>query len=147
MNFSSDMVNTSEISTRKQWLLSSLCWLVLYPFAVCTIFFSLSIWIQMPDDVITAPLSRAVGGLISMPLIWYFAYKKLGTKLLIFWLVISPGIQLTNSIESLMATRSSWMIMYVAIDAGVFLWWYLMSLKVRKVNKTIRERKAQLGVS
>lgn len=140
MNSFGCIINKSEEKTRKHWLLSTFCFLVFYPLTLFAFFAILSHWLPIPKNTGIGLIAHAFTGLFSLWIVWHCAYKKYGTRLLTFWLIIIPFKQLASIVEVLKETWDLWTIFFLALDIGVFLWWYLLSLKMRKVNKSIQER-------
>jgi len=146
MSLSSRVMNKSEEKIRKHWLFSTISLLILYPIALFAFLAALSEGVHIPEDALIEPLAYAFTGLFSLWLIWHCAYRKYGTGMLGFWLIVSPFKQLASIVEALKEPCNGWTIAFIALGIGVFLWWYLLSLKMRKVNKSIQSRLAQKKV-
>lgn len=131
-------IDSSKCKTHKLWFFSIFCYLFLYPLGMFLFFSVLGQEVPMPIKFFN-PLSFAIMTPIELWLIWHCAYRKPGTKLLTFWLFFSP---LEWLISMVMALKESnpWMIGFIPVDTSIFLWCYLMSIKVRNINKTINER-------
>jgi hypothetical protein len=140
MNLPNCVINKSEAKTRKRWLFSTFCFFILYPLALFALFAILSNWIHLSEDALIEPLVYAIVVLFQMWIIWHCSYKKYGTRLLTLWLVVSPFRHLMSIVEILKETSNIWSIGFIVIDVGFFLWWYLLSLQIRKINKTVQER-------
>jgi hypothetical protein len=127
-------MNESEEKTRKHWLVASFCFLFFYPVA------STALVAIIFSKTLTMLLAwTAVIGLLQLWLIWHCAYKKHGTKLLTFWLFTAPLAQLGSVVIAFKIDCSAITIGNSIVQIGVFLWWYLLSLKLRKFNKAIQE--------
>lgn len=140
MSISSSVTNNFENRIRKHWLLSIASFLVLYPIVLFAFFSFISIRILIPEDVLTELLAHAFAGLFALWLIWHCAYKKHGTKLLSLWMVLSPINMLVSIMESLKESCNALVLTFVLIDISIFLWWWLLSFKLKAVNKAIQER-------
>jgi hypothetical protein len=140
MNIPSSITNYSENRIRKHWLLSTACFLIFYPLALFAFVYFLSTRISIPEDALIEPLAHTLVGLFSMWLIWHCAYKKHGTKLLSLWMVVSPLKMLASVVECLKEACNIWMITLFLIEISIFLWWWLLSFKMKAVNKAIQGR-------
>lgn len=140
MSMPSSVTNNSENRIRKHWLLSIASFLVFYPIALFAFLSVMSMSISIPEDTLIEPLAYALAGSFSLWLIWHCAYKKHGTKLLSLWMVISPLKMLASIVEYLKEPCNAWVISIVLIEISIFLWWWLLSFKMKAVNKTIQER-------
>lgn len=140
MNTSNCVINKSEEKVRKHWLFSTWFFFFLYPIALFAFFAVLSEKVYIPEDAIYEQLVYAIAGLIPIWLIWHCAYRKNGIKLLTFWLVVGPIKMLASIAEISNEPCNVWVNAFVAINIGLFIWWFLLSLEMRKVNKSIQER-------
>ena len=93
------------------------------------------------ESVLYECLIYVTFGILSLWLIWYCAYKNPGTRLLTFWLVMSPIKRITNIGQKLSEPSGVLIIIALVIENGIFLWWYLLSLKLRKINKARQKDK------
>ncbi len=134
-------INKSEEKTHKYWLFSSLCMLVLFPLIVLGFMVTLSKQIDIPESVLYECLIYVILGILSLWLIWYCAYKNPGTRLLTFWLFTSPIKRITQIGQELSESSDVLIIIPLIIESGIFLWWYLLSLKLRKINKARQKDK------
>jgi len=80
----------AEEKIRKHWLFSTLCFLILYPLFLCAFLAILSLRVPLTEEAIYEPLRYALSGALSMLIIWQCAYRKYGTRVLRFWLFITP---------------------------------------------------------
>lgn len=140
MSESNFVISKSQNKTRKHWLLSTFSLLILYPLVLFAFFAVLSESVAIPKDALIESLIHAFAGIIPMWIIWHCAYRKYGTKFLTFWLVTSPIKALASIVEFLKESYDSWTIAYILLDLAFFSWWFIISLKMRTVNKTIQKR-------
>ena len=142
MSISSSVTNNSENRIRKHWLLSTASFLIFYPLALFAFLSFMSTRISIPEDALIEPLAHALAGSFALWLIWHCAYKKYGTKLLSLWLVVSPIKMLASIVECLKECGeiNVWVIALVSLEISIFLWWWLLSFKMKAVNKAIQER-------
>ena len=75
-------------------------------------------------------------------LIYRCAYKKAGTKLLMFFLIFTPITVIGTVVASVMGKvpfpSGFWPWTFYAISMGLTLWWYVMNWKLRAVNKVLK---------
>ncbi len=140
MSMPSSIANNSENRIRKHWLFSTASLLIFYPLALFAFFSFLSTRISISEEALIEPLAYAIAGLIPLWLIWHCAYRKHGTKLLSFWMVVSPIKMLASIVGCLKEPCNLWVIAFILLDVAIFLWWWLLSFKMKAVNKTIQER-------
>lgn len=140
MSIPSSVTNNFENKIRKHWLLSIASFLVFYPIALFAFLSFMSMRISIPENALIEPLAHALVGSFSLWLIWHCAYKKHGTKLLSFWMVVSPIRMLASIVGFLKESCNAWVVAFVLIEISIFLWWWLLSFKMKAVNKAIQER-------
>lgn len=140
MSMPSSVTNDCENRIRKHWLLSAASFLIFYPLALFAFLSFMSTRISIPEGALIEPLAHALAGSFALGLIWHCAYKKHGTKLLSLWMVVSPIKMLASIAECLKESCNIWVISLVLIEISIFLWWWLLSFKMKAVNKTIQGR-------
>lgn len=136
------LISKSEEKTRKHWLLSSVCCFIFHPLAVGALFAVLSIGLSIPEDFFIGVLIEMLGGLFFLLVIWHCAYRKCGTKLLSFYLFGSSAKGLASMAKNVTEADDGCLIAFAVLDIVFFVWWCLMSWKLRKVNKSIQGRKS-----
>ncbi|HSX11057.1 MAG TPA: hypothetical protein VLF94_05030 [Chlamydiales bacterium] len=139
-------MNENEIGVRKQWLFVLIAAALersVYTFTQTLTEFK----IYINDASMTPPvwLNYALAALVfGMPLclnylLYHCAFRKSGTKLLTFFLIMTPigfifGIR-AYFVGKVPLPGSSWLWMYVVLDTGLAVWFYLLSWKMRAINK------------
>lgn len=145
MHPSDYVMSDSERKTRKRWLLSLFCCTALCPLILLALFAVLSFWFPFARHALIERSVGACTSLITMWVMWHCAYKKHGTKLLTFWLMILPlfGIKGMGTIfpEVVNKNYPISMLCIMPLDIGLCIWCFLLSLNVWKINKAVRERK------
>ncbi len=133
--FESKMDNEAKI--RKQWLALQITSVI----AGCmSVFFP--VMTQIPEGVPSWTLDvtryfTLAGSLCFQYLLYHYAYKKKGLKLLTFFLVITP-IGLIATVASHMMSDvplTAWGYFFTAFQFGLSIFWFFVSLKLRTFNK------------
>ena len=134
-------IDQKEIKNRKQWLIATIvCW-GSYP--LLALFFLAKLpqkpplynggWIQ--------PVTYVLFNVTLFWVIWHCAYKKPGTKLLMFWLITGPIQVLLSSLNFFEKSWNVWNKVGLILNLSFFIWWYIQSIKLRKINKKIQIQK------
>lgn len=131
---------TSEEKIRNHWLLSTFCFLVLYPLLLCVLMAVLSVYVPVTQKGIYEPLGYAASGTLSLLIIWHCAYRKFGNRLLRLWLVVVPARTFVSTMEYFKVPYSAWTIVFIVIETSLFLWWFVLTLKMLRINKAVRKR-------
>jgi hypothetical protein len=122
-----------EIKVRSQWLTAT---------------FWFFIWFPLIQSVINFFNPKGHFYLFSLPVqllwfwaIWRCAHEKPGTKLLTFLLVLAP-LQLI-ALVGLLSRRSAdlWAYGESLADLALYTWWFILSLKLRRINKRLQLKK------
>lgn len=142
-------MNQKEEKERKHWLLVTSFYLVFYPILVLAILAVISEMVPALEkwfyESLVDILSGLLLGLIQLWLIWRCAYKKPGTALLTVWLVTAPILNLSSVAKSLLGSCDVWSIVLAICDIVVCAWWYILSLKLRKLNKKLQVPQKELS--
>ena len=133
-------ITETEQKTRKQWLFSTAALLFLFPLAVFVFFVAFFKLIHVPGEFLFRELGSCMGGLIPLWIIWHCCYRKYGTRLITLWLFASPLSQVREIYGVIKEGFNPIVICVAAIELGLFVWWYLLSLRIRKLNKSAREK-------
>jgi hypothetical protein len=129
-----------EEKTRKRWLFATFSYFILYPLALCGFLAFLSRSGSKSVAILVVFLVCGIIKIFPMLLIWHCAYRKYGTKLLTFWLVIWPLPMFALILGIFAKSVDVGARLYFLIEFAFFVWWFLVSLKMRAVNKSIKER-------
>ena len=138
------MYSQAEEKTRKRWRLSFLVllgwnWLIVLETLLVN---------QHRDLAIVNATVAAIWSVFSL-LIYYCAYQKPGTRLLT-WALWSPVLAWCNYLTKpnpqkldflifgdLVSAEGVWETLLVLVPNGIYLWWYILSFQLRKINKAI----------
>jgi len=131
------LILESERNTRNQWLLFTFIIAIAIPLMLFVMTAIISQFEYVSQKELLSPIVHIVLGIISFGPSWYFTYKKCGIKLLTLNLILFLFIGLIF----IGALWDSGLTLGIAINTVVCIWWFQLSLKVRKINKTLIERK------
>lgn len=82
-------------------------------------------------------INSLVGSIIYIFILYICAYKKPGTRFLTIAL-IGTAMQFAKSFDSSTLLHFDWWVTPMAIlDIVLFIWWYVLSFKVKKLNSKI----------
>ncbi len=137
----------SEKKSRKIWL-----WIVI-GFAVIEIFCDIFTLIDTTDAckvrttaqiwaAFTVVIVRILSSLVPYFLLYYFAYKKMGTKYLTFVLLVNPLVfvkELLVQIPQIEKEYALFLIPYHVLFISTYIYWYVLGWRLRKMNKRIRK--------
>lgn len=71
-------------------------------------------------------------------LLYYCAYKKHGTRLLTFYLVVNGICLIANPIFLLTNEVPFWLLLTQPVDFFLTAWWLYLTVKLRSLNKKIQ---------
>jgi uncharacterized membrane-anchored protein len=135
----------TEENCRKYWLLSSFAVFVLFPtFGLLTLVVGISGKIPTYErygleGCIAVALFMCVCS-IPVLLLYFFAYKKHGNKLLSYLAFLIPFKRLIIWMIALLS-QNIWIIIAGVLDIAVTGVWCVLSFKMKKINKKIRSFK------
>lgn len=129
-----------EQKTRRHWLIATCCNFSVDLFLMIPSLVLL--WGTSSEGISIRMLTSALGKLIVLGLFLHFAYRKQGTRMLTMWLWLAPIGLIRSMLGSLSLWHegAAWAIGDAAVSLGLFLWWYPLNFKLRKINKAIRLR-------
>jgi hypothetical protein len=131
-------ITKREERERKYWLLATICSRIVYPVVVFLLFDLMAGKIQFTQHSLYKLSIDALIGLVLLWMIVHCAYKKHGTKLLLIWLVIIPFRMLFSIIFLVKESHNPWIVAQILLECTMYAWWYILSLRLRKINKTIQ---------
>jgi hypothetical protein len=129
-------MDQKKAKIRKYWLIATILLLVVIPqlsFAFLAFVFKIPVSL-----VIVWQLTTGVASLSSLWIIWHCAYKKPGTKWLTCWLVCAPFYFLQTLLQLLRDPWNGWFAGMAVFDLLCYVGWYVLSLKLRKINKQLQ---------
>jgi hypothetical protein len=65
------------------------------------------------------------------------AYVKPGVRFLTFVLIVGPLLKLKATYDALKVGHDHVTLIALVVNLGFYAWWYILSLKLRKMNKKI----------
>ena len=148
MSMYDSLMTDSEIKVRKRWLILTFWTFVVIPF----IYY---IWAYFKDfgdiqnELKTLKLFAAsLLGFSAIKLfysfvIWNFVYRKCGTKLLTLLLITTPLYSLL-SIRYIIKYSSLLSYSAIIVDFCTLPWWIVLSIKMRRINKSIKQRSVSM---
>ncbi len=135
-------ISSKESKIRKWWLYTTVFYLTGCSLICSAILFVLSYFTFISEEVILECLAYSFAGLIPLACIYYCAYKKPGTCLLTFWLIACPFRFLADIIKDFKEWGvDGWTVGEAVFRIMVFLSWYVLSIKLRQINKNIKDKK------
>jgi hypothetical protein len=138
MTFFTHLDNENQ-KIRKQWLKYSLFYFLAYPLLILA-YFKNFVWNDLQSGLSTLSLGL-ISGLIFFGIPYYFAYKKSGTRWLTLCLFIGPFRVANEVLAYLKFSRDSWEISMLILDIIIYAGWYILTWKLRKVNRQMQLRK------
>lgn len=137
--------NKIEEKDRKHWLFLTYCYFVILPIFLSVFFAIQSQFFQISKDVPYKFLEYAGSGLIQLWMIWYCAYRKHGTKLLTLWMMFGSMRTLLSTLKLLDGSSNNpWIVGATFLDILIYVWWHILSLRMRKINKRIQSMRIQV---
>ena len=129
-------MSQKEAKIRKYWLIATILLLLVIPllsFAFLAVVFKIPVSV-----VIVWQLTTGLAGLIPLWIIWHCAYKKPGTKWLTCWLICTPLYSLQTWVQLVKEPWDPWFTGIAVFDLLCYVGWYVLSLKLRKINKQLQ---------
>lgn len=85
-------------------------------------------------------IRSVVGSSLWILIFWYCAYKRQGSRLLTFSAILSPFLVIRSiyTLQDDFLDLSS--VIALMSEMGLYAWWYVFSLKLRRVNKKLRSQ-------
>ena len=138
-----DTFEKSLVKTRQKWLISTVVYFFLYPVSVFTVFYLLSIQHPFPRQSLLASLGITIAGLVMVWALYECAYKKHGTKLLSFCLLAGQTFVLVRNIHLLSHPFDLWATLALVVEFSLYIWWRILSLKLKHYNKLVQAHHSQ----
>jgi len=138
------VMSREEQKMRKRWLVLTLCYFLI-PAALLFVPVVVVLFSNTPFSImVLLLLALPVLELIKLWIFWHCAYKKRGTALLTFCLVAGPLLVLLSLVGWLMGHRDPWtleMLVIAVVVTPIYIWWYVLSFKLRKINRQFQVHK------
>lgn len=135
----STLMSEKDIQTRKRWLTLLSLTTLIHPLNFflrfpLDQFFELSAWSSRTESLLTVGFFLAINYLV-----YHCAYKNPGTKLLTFYILLARVtfvLAVYNWVRegTLLNTDTLYMRICFLLDNGLYLYWYLLNLKMRTIN-------------
>ena len=135
--------SVEENAIKKKWLLLLFILLLVEP----AIEFGLNIFMLFKDGTrdTQSLFFQSLGSLLFCSLYLYIyylcVYKYPGTRFLTINLVIGPILSAGGLMTTLKNNACPSIIFYHSIRISFYIWWYILSLKIRVFNKRVKENR------
>jgi hypothetical protein len=136
-------VTTSSVSKdankiRRQWLIATICILVVYPIGLLATFALFSIWVSFPEGTLARLAISAAPQAFWMAVIWHCAYRRHGTGLLTFCIAMLP-IRILALLIITVFHFGVWTVGELIINLALVGWWFAVSLRLRRLNLQLQK--------
>lgn len=124
-----------ENTIRYRWLISINTFLFIFPTTLLLVGLVLMRFDATEIAYISSLIAIAIG-IVPFGLLYYFAYKKRGTKVLRAWLILAPLIIMSRTVKSMgQDSMNIWLFVIHAMVVILFAWWWLQSYRLLRVNQ------------
>lgn len=135
----------SEIKTRKQWLtvlivsgVMNVCYFAFHTLGDPA-------YSEFPNWVKQIILAINFTSILAFSYILYRCiYQKPGTKMILFLLIVAPIVMSVSILGYLFGKvpmpSNIWLWAHFLLSNGLGIWWYILNLKMRQINKKAQER-------
>ncbi len=134
------MLTKKEQFLRKEWLVFTiLIYFVLTPFRVVNAFnnYSQGLAEDQSTTLLTVLILFGIFGCLFFYILYRCAYKKPGTRYLMFLLIVN-GFGLLNEIVTMSKNPPEYRILTTLFFLSVYSWWCVLAYKLRQLNFKIR---------
>ena len=129
--------NSHEKSLRKQWLVISIIAILAWPLITLGFMSFISRKEHVPAGVYWVYFAVALLTVLIFYVLYRCAYVKPGIRFLTLVLIVGPLLKLKATIDALRVGHDHVTLIALAVNLGFYAWWYILSLKLRKMNKKI----------
>ncbi len=129
--------NSHEKSLRKQWLVISIIAILAWPLITLGFMSFILRKQHVPGAVYWVSLVVALLTVLVFYVLYRCAYVKPGIRFLTFVLIVGPLLKLKATFDALKMGHDHVTLIALAVNLGFYAWWYILSLKLRKMNKKI----------
>jgi hypothetical protein len=133
----SHSLNPHEKSLKKQWLVISIIAILAWPLITLGFMTFLSRKEHIPAGVYWVYFIVALLTVLVFYVLYRCAYVKPGIRFLTLLLIVGPLLKLKATIDALRVGHDHVTLIALAVNLGFYAWWYILSLKLRKMNKKI----------
>jgi hypothetical protein len=124
-----------EKSIKKQWLALSIIAILAWPLVTLGFMTYLSQKEHVPAGVYWVYCIVALITVLVFYVLYRCAYVKPGIRFLTFCLIVGPLLKLKATVDALSTSHDHVTLNALAVNLGFYAWWYVLSLKLRKINK------------
>lgn len=131
------LIDKNDAKTRVQWLLCTALLFVIFP---AFVFFGISKLFVLQELTFINYKECLFASIVYIPLLYYFAFLKVGTKVLTLSLVVSSVHMIRNVIEMLKQYPNIDLVnlLILLIEVSIYFWWFMLSIRMLNINKKIR---------
>jgi hypothetical protein len=130
-------LNPHEKSLKKQWLVISIIAILAWPLITLAFMTFISRKEHIPASIYWVYFSIAVLTVLIFYVLYRCAYVKPGIRFLTFCLIVGPLLKLKATVDALRVGHDHVTLIALAVNLGFYAWWYILSLKLRQMNKKI----------
>jgi hypothetical protein len=134
-----NILTIKEQATRKRWLFCTILGFVGVPLILaiilnaCNLEWSTSIFI-------------AFMGIVPAAIMWKYSYKKNCDNFLIGWMIFGAFINVYRISLLIKGEQDGFEIAGWAFDLGLYIWWYIESFSLLKINKKRKKESNQTSI-
>ncbi len=129
-----------EKSLRKQWLVFSLIAIVAWPIVTLGFLAYVNFKTAVPASIYFVYISVILITAAVFYILYKCAYKKPGIRFLTFCLIVGPLLKLQGAVGTLKQAHDNTTLLALIINLAFYAWWFILSLKLRKMNKAIQHQ-------
>ena len=133
----SHSLSSHEKSLRKQWLVISIIAILAWPLITLGFMTFILRKQHVPGAVYWVSLVVALLTVLVFYVLYRCAYVKPGIRFLTFVLIVGPLLKLKATFDALKMGHDHVTLIALAVNLGFYAWWYILSLKLRQMNKKI----------
>ena len=127
-----------EKSLRKQWLVLSWIAILAWPLVTLAFMGYVAMREHVPGHVLGVFLGVAVVTAVVFYFLYYCSYVKPGIRFLTFCLIVGPLLKLKATVDALKVGHDVVTVAALVVNLGFYIWWYVLSLKLRKMNLALK---------
>lgn len=126
-----------EKSLRKQWLIVSLLAIIGLPLVTLGMMVYMAVRVPVSAEIFYVYFAVIALTILTFYILYRCAYKKPGIRFLIFCLIIGPLLKIQGAVNAFRVEHDGLTVFAVIFNLAFFVWWYVLSLKMVKINKRI----------
>jgi len=127
----------NEKILKKQWLVLSIITILAWPLITLGFMTFISMKEHIPAGIYWVYFSVVLLTVLIFYALYRCAYVKPGIRFLTFVLIVGPILKLKATFDALKVNHDYVTVIALAVNLGFYAWWYVLSLKLRKLNKKI----------